>query len=407
MSSTNKSREHRLMACRGRGGAFENGNAREARAVLCALAEHWGGWFARGFGRRGRRPVQPGRLRSPENQWEGRHVAGAGFISRGFALSIFLSLVPLCGQLIAAEKAFTLGGAVLTLEDVSADVEVRYRSMRLNRAQNVWNVEALLTNRSSRVIQGPFVLLVDSFTGTSGPQQPDGTDDSAPAKAFYDFKASVADGTLSPGEVTAERALTLGVGTGAPGLVTKIFAAPNRSGLTLGLVRSLNEVGQPLAGVQVEEAGPVGPTNLITDPVFGVATGGQGSGIHTWKFSAPGYLPVWRQQNLSTGEVAILASPRLTRRGISAATITLLDGAQVRDFSGAVQINFAAGAVTQNTTVTLTPLTGQTLPVLLPLGWSPLQVFWLELSGPISAPAAASLKPSGPIGSGETAAFAR
>src|SRR5204863_2493204 len=39
--------------------------------------------------------------------------------------------------------------------------------------------------------------------------------------------------------------------------------------------------------------------------------------------------------------------------------------------------------------------------------WSPLQVFWLELSGPISAPAAASLKPSGPIGSGETAAFAR
>jgi RHS repeat-associated protein len=326
---------------------------------------------------------------------------------RWIAAPIFLLVASIFGPLSAAEKAFTLSGVNLTLEDVSSEVEVRYRSMRLNRAQNVWNVEALLTNKSSRVIQGPFVLFVESFTGTTGPQQADGLDDSTPAKAFYDFSASVEDGALSPGEVTPERTLSLGVGTGAPSLVTKIFAAPDRGGVALGLVRSLNEVGQPLTGVQVEETGPVGPTNFNTDSVFGVATVGQGNGAHLWKFSAPGYLPVWRQQNLSTGGVAIVASPRLTRRGTNPATITLLDGGQVRDADGAIQINFPAGAVTQNTTATLTPLTGQTLPALLPFGWSPLRAFWLELSGPISTPVTTSLRPAGPISSGETAALVR
>ncbi|HKS36826.1 MAG TPA: Ig-like domain-containing protein, partial [Verrucomicrobiae bacterium] len=326
---------------------------------------------------------------------------------RLIAASLFLLAASISSQLVAAEKAFTLGGANLTLEDVSSEVEVRYRSMRLNRAQNVWNVEALLTNKSSRIIQGPFVLFVESFTGTTGPQQADGADDSTPAKAFYEFTASVADGALSPGEGTPERTLTMGVGTGTPSLVTKVFAAPNRGGVALALVRSLNETGQPLTGVQVEETGPVGPTNLTTDAVFGVATVGQGSGLHLWKFSASGYLPVWRQQNLSTGDVAIVASPRLTRRGTNAATITLLDGGQMRDAAGAIQINFPAGAVNQNTAATVTLLTGQTLPALLPPGWSPLQAFWLELSGPISTPATAALRPSGPIGSGETAALAR
>lgn len=322
-------------------------------------------------------------------------------------VALFLLSASISSQVFAAEKAFTVSGANLTLEDVSSEVEVRYRSMRLNRAQNVWNVEALLTNRSSRVIQGPFVLFVENFTGTTGPQQADGSDDSTPARAFFDLSANAGDGALSPGEITLPRTLTLGVGTGAPSLVTRAFAAPNRSGVALALVRSLNAVGQPLTGVQVEEVGPVGPTNTVTDPVFGIATVGQGSGAHLWKFSASGYLPVWRQQSLSTGEVAVITSPRLTRRGTNTATITLLDGGQARDAGGAIQINFPAGAVTQNTTATLTPLTGQTLPALLPLGWSSLRAFWLELSGPVSTPAAASLRPSGPIGNVETAALAR
>src|SRR4030095_372918 len=103
----------------------------------------------------------------------------------------------------------------------------------------------------------------------------------------------------------------------------------------------------------------------------------------------------------------IITSPRLTWRGTNATTITLLDGGQVRDPGGAIQISFPAGSVTQNVTARLTPVTGQTLPALLPLGWSPLQAFWLEFSGPVHAPATALLSPAGPVASGETATLVR
>src|SRR5207244_9552221 len=102
-----------------RGDAFENGRARAPRAVFRALAEHIGCrrpehlvcGFARGTGRRGRRPVQPGRLRSPEQQWEVRHLAGPNPTNRRLGFALLISSVSLCGQLLAAEKAFTLAGA--------------------------------------------------------------------------------------------------------------------------------------------------------------------------------------------------------------------------------------------------------------------------------------------------------
>ena len=67
------------------------------------------------------------------------------------------------GNLTAAEKSFILGGVPVTLQDITSDVEVRYQSMRLNRALNVWNVEATLTNKSSRPLRGPFVLQIESL----------------------------------------------------------------------------------------------------------------------------------------------------------------------------------------------------------------------------------------------------
>src|SRR5438876_6549059 len=71
---------------------------------------------------------------------------------------------------MAASQFFTLGRASLSLNDDSSAVNVRYQSMRLNRALNVWNVEVTVENKSTRTLRGPFVLVVDSFTGTSGPQ---------------------------------------------------------------------------------------------------------------------------------------------------------------------------------------------------------------------------------------------
>jgi hypothetical protein len=53
-------------------------------------------------------------------------------------------------------------------------------------------------------------------------------------------------------------------------------------------------------------------------------------------------------------------------------------GGLIASGDGAVEIRFPASAFAQDTAARLTPLTGQTLPALLPLGWSPLQAFCLE-----------------------------
>ncbi|MBN8247451.1 MAG: PEP-CTERM sorting domain-containing protein [Verrucomicrobia bacterium] len=102
-----------------------------------------------------------------------------------------------------AEKAFRLNEAEWTLAEVTPETAVYFRSMRLNRALNVWNVEVTISNRSDRVLGGPLVLLVDSQTGTPGPVGPDGLDDSQPRKAYYDWSAQTGDSALSPGEVSA------------------------------------------------------------------------------------------------------------------------------------------------------------------------------------------------------------
>jgi len=96
-----------------------------------------------------------------------------------------------------SEQVFRLNGTDLTLAEATPDVAVYFRSMRLNRALNVWNVEVTVTNTSQRVLAGPLVLLVDGFTGTTGPQLVDGV--IAGGKGFYYVSAiSVIPGIDKP-----------------------------------------------------------------------------------------------------------------------------------------------------------------------------------------------------------------
>ena len=307
--------------------------------------------------------------------------------------------------MLAAEQRFTLNGATLSLRDSMPDVSVFFTSMRFNRAANIWNVEVSLTNRASRAFKGPFVLLVDSFAGTSGPRQPDGLDESA--KPFFDLSSIVLDGELSPGELSLKRTLSLGVSNGSPSLITRVFVRPDRPPAALGLTRTLDDAGQPLADVQVIESGPLGLVTNRTDPVFGVVTLGQANGAHTWQFSSPGNLPVWRHQTLTTNEVTVVPDPRLVARSTNIVFFTAIAGGQIANLGGTIRITFPPGAVSQNTAATLTSLSGQTLPAFLPLGWSPLQVFSLDLSSEPTQSGTASLTLFGPLGNGEPAALAR
>ncbi|MBK8001600.1 MAG: hypothetical protein IPK15_23580 [Verrucomicrobia bacterium] len=265
------------------------------------------------------------------------------------------------------EQMFVLNEVSVTLVDVTPDAAVFYSSMRLNRALNVWNVEMTVSNRSASTLSGPVVVLVDGFSGTSGPQGFDGTIDGG--KAFWELGAQMSTRGLAPGQKTSTRTLTLGrSGTGSPVLTTRVFAAKPPAPVPLGLTRTLNEVGQPLPSVTLQIAGPTGNANQVSDRDSGVSSFGQTPGAHTVKFSRDGYLPVWRRQALATNEPVVFPNPRLPMRSGEAVSVTPLGGVILSNSIAGIRIEIPAGALSQAGTVTLTPLSGQTLPAFLPLG---------------------------------------
>ncbi|MDH7501174.1 MAG: hypothetical protein QHJ82_00470 [Verrucomicrobiota bacterium] len=147
-------------------------------------------------------------------------------------------------------RTFLLQGVSVELEDATERVEVFYRSMRLNRALDAWNVEVTLSNRSSQALSGPLVLPVNEFSGTTGPQQADGTTDDG--KSFYDLSGLMPAVGLGPGQLTTPRTLTLGRSAkGSPTLHTKVYTARRPATTALGVTRSLDAAGQPLPGVGV------------------------------------------------------------------------------------------------------------------------------------------------------------
>lgn len=306
----------------------------------------------------------------------------------------------------AQVRTFVLHGVSVQLEDATEQIAVFYRSMRLNRALDVWNVEVTLSNRSAQALSGPLVLLVDEYRGTTGPQQADGTVEGN--KSFYDLSDYVPLNELAPGNLSAPCTLTLGrSATGAPSLTTKVYAARKASGAALGMTRSLDAVGQPLPDVTVHVAGPTGSAQQLTDSPSGVACFGKGAGKHVLKFTAEGYLPVWRLQTLGVDQPTVVPSPRLTMRATNTFTVTPLGGVITSNETGTILIEFSPGAVSEAATTTITTLTGQNLPALLPMGWSPLCAFWLESSTSLQQPVKATLYPSGPVGTNETALLAR
>ncbi|MBL9172703.1 MAG: Ig-like domain-containing protein, partial [Verrucomicrobiales bacterium] len=342
--------------------------------------------------------------------WAGRRRGGRP----GGGSRLLLGLALIGGGVIganrtvAADKTFRIQDSDVVLAEVTPDADVYFRSMRLNRAQNVWNVELVVSNKSSRTLTGPLVLLVDSFQGTPGLIGPDGLDDSQPAKAFLDLSAAAGNGSLSPGEVTSARTLTLGrSAAGSPSLATRLYAARPPAVATLAVTRSLDGVGQPLPGVLLSGAGPSGALDQRSDSPSGVASFGRGAGEHQVRFSLEGYLPVWRREILAADQTTVVPNPRLTARSPAGFPITPLGGSVMTNSDGSLVLQVPPGVVQEPVTATLTGLSGQSLPGFLPRGWSPLASFWLETSAALRGALPGEIKPWGPILPSETAALAR
>ena len=299
---------------------------------------------------------------------------------------------------------FALSGVSFDLGEVTSNLDVYFSAMRWNRISNEWDVDVTISNKSTAPIAAPLLLLVDHFSGTSGPLRPDGVSTN---KAFYDFTGQMPSGVLAPAQSSVARTLAIGFVAGeSPQVAPRLFAGTiTNSVQALGFARSLNQVGQPLAGVGISETGPSGTTTNTTDPAFGVATLGQSPGQYTWEFSQDGYLPVWRQAALQSNVVTVVPYPWLTARNPQTFSLSPLLGGAVSNQAVAAQ--FAPGSVPQASVAQLTQLSGQTLPLFLPQGWSPLQAFWLELTVEPSQPATASLVPWGPITNSEMAVLVR
>lgn len=321
---------------------------------------------------------------------------------RGIRSLFVLCLLGMLSPTFGWAYEFALGGVPLELQEVTTNLDVYFSAMRWNRISNEWDVDVTISNKSAFAISAPLFVLADSFKGTTGLLRPDGISTN---KAFYDFSGQIPNGVLGPTQISVARTLGIAFVTGqSPQVVTRLFAGTNTNGVqALAFARSLNEVGQPIAGVNILETGPAGSSTNMTDAAFGVATLGQSPGTYTWKFSQNGYLPVWRQALLQSNFVTVVPYPWLTQRDPQTFNLSPLLGGTASNQTETIQ--FSPGSEPQNTIAQLTALSGQTLPFFLPQGWSPLQAFWLELGAEPTQPAIATLVPWGPITNSENAAL--
>lgn len=316
-----------------------------------------------------------------------------------FALLLFFLGVSARAQ----DRNFSLQGTALRLQDLSSEAEVFFQSMRFNRASNVWNVEVTVRNKGTRELNGPIVLSIESASGTPGPIAPDGIGDGSPGKPFYDLTALGQNGLLAPGQTSRPRTLTLGFNGSAPVLTTKVFGSrPVFSSLVLA--RAINDAGVALGDVVVQRAGSPDTNLITTEPRSGLVTL-PGTNA-TWKFSKTNHLSSWRTFDAGTNNVGLAPSPRLTPRSTNTVVIGVASGGAVVDPSG-VLVSYEPGSFNSEASVTLTALGGQGLPGLLPMGWSPLQAFWLDGPPTQARPALASIKPWGPVATNETAIVVR
>jgi methionine-rich copper-binding protein CopC len=158
----------------------------------------------------------------------------------------------------------------------------------------------------------------------------------------------------------------------------EILVTPAGS-FALGRTRTLDGNGHPLGGVAVSQSGPGGNSTLTSDPESGFLSLGGGAGEHTWAFSKTSYLTTYRKANLVAGSVRVVPFPWMAPLHSQQTELSVLNPTTVASPSGDVSLVFPTGAFDQVISVALTDLHGQSLPLPLPHGWSPLAAFHLEM----------------------------
>jgi pimeloyl-ACP methyl ester carboxylesterase len=215
------------------------------------------------------------------------------------------------------------------------------------------------------------------------------------------FEWDFGDGAKAAGEV-AEHAYavtglftaTLTVRDARGAVVTRETQVPLAPAgvFALARTRTLDGNGHPLGEVLIEQTGPDGARTLRSDAVSGFTSLGGAPGAHRWRFERAGFLTSYRKTTLTQGQVKVVAFPWLAALSTQRTPLSLLNPTLVKSATERVMLTFPPEAFEQVEAVAITELSGQTLPLPLPAGWSPLAAFHLNCPDGALADVAGSLK---------------
>ena len=187
---------------------------------------------------------------------------------------------------------------------------------------------------------------------------------------------------------------------------TQVPVAP--SGVfALARTRTLDGNGHPLGEVTIAQSGPDGSLTFVSDSVSGFASLGGVPGNHSWTFGRSGYLTSYRKSTLLQGQVKVVAFPWLAALNSDRTTLSLLNATLVNSPGGRVVLTVPTGAFEQVQSLAVTELSGQSLPLPLPFGWSPLAAFHLDMAGDPAADIAATVKLMKAVSATQTLVLAR
>jgi pimeloyl-ACP methyl ester carboxylesterase/PKD repeat protein len=192
------------------------------------------------------------------------------------------------------------------------------------------------------------------------------------------------DGSEATGAATArafstpglhEVTLTVTDGRGGEAVDTGVVAVTPAGEFALAWTRALDGTGHPLAGAEVRETGPGGERTFAASGETAFVSLGGLPGAQEWRFTAPGYYPVWRRAVLPAGKVTLIPNPWLAAESEAEGGISILEATTLLDRTRTLKLSFPAGAFQQAGRTLLTSRPEQTLPAELPAGWSPLASF--------------------------------
>jgi len=282
-------------------------------------------------------------------------------------------------SVLAQPKEFILPSGPISLTADTGAIEVFFRNLRYNLPAREWNMEIVLENRSFRDVAGPIVVSISTEQPIVELVVSDGRD--SLGIPFILLEEQLDNGLLNSGERSKPYTLRVQAGDRAiPELTATVFHRGLERGYGLGVVQTLDGLGQLLPSVQVTESKLGGESRVLeSDDRLGWLTLGSGAGTYRWKFEKTGYLPVWRVSDLESENVISLETPKLPRQSQESFRLSPLNGASHVTSDARISVSFPQGAFSELGAGRLTPLSSQTLPAPLPIGWSPKQATWVEL----------------------------